>query len=480
MKKYILTILIVVVAITSCDDRLDTFPSDTVASEEAFKNDGDFTNAMSGAYESMVIYRLDGTTDTPNYYGGVIQGLEVLSDNLVISREGRLSQQARHDWNYDQNSGYFFSRAAYATIRNVNTILANIDNLDAGAFKNNIMGEALALRALSHFDIIKYYGEIPTQNAGSNGTLAMPYMTIADINDLPSRDLTIGEFYQKIVDDLTTAEGLIGASTANSTYRTNKDAVNGILANVYLHMGNMPAAVTAANKVTISIASRASFTGIWDDSDRSGILFGLRNDDNTSVGLGVPYSQTANGIKSEYVPDFAFYSLYASNDVRKTAYFETSLFGGINYNHVKKWYSSTIATSLGNVDAKIIRASEVMLIKAEALAAQGQDGTALAALDAVRSQRYNGFTSGGETGQALKDAIQLERRLELAFEGSRFTDLKRFGLSVTRSNFGHLADGTGQSADELILPANNHKFNLPISVAELNLNPNMVQSPGYN
>jgi hypothetical protein len=468
MKKYIITIVVVLVAITSCDNKLDTFPSDELAAEEAFKGEGDFTNAINGAYLRM----LNGP-----YYGGNVQGLDVLSDNLIISREGRLSQQTRHDWDIDQNSGFFFSISAYATIRNVNILLANIDKLEAGDFKNNIMGEAMAIRALAHFDIIKYYGEIPTQNAGSNATLAMPYVTVQDITDFPSRDLTIGEFYQTIVDELTTAAGLINSS--NGVYRMGADAVNGVLANVYLHMGNMPAAVTAANKVSTSVAERANFTGVWDDSDKAGVIFGLRNDDVTSVGLGVPYSQTAGGIKSEYVPDFAFYSLYASNDIRTTAYFETSIFEGNNYNHVLKWYSSTIATSLGNVDAKIVRAAEVMLIKAEALAEQDLDGPALVALDAVRSQRYDGFVSGAETGTVLKDAIQLERRLELAFEGSRFTDLKRFGLPVQRSTFGHLSDGTGVAADILLLPAGDHRFNLPISISELNRNPNMVQSPGY-
>ena len=265
MKKYILTILVLVVAISSCDNRLDTFPTSTVAAEESFKNEGDFTNALNGAYVAM----LGGA-----YYGGAMQSRDVMTDNLIISREGRLSQQARHDWNYDQNSGSFHLTTSYAVIRNVNSILANIGNLTAGTFKNNVEAEAMAIRALAHFDIIKFYGEIPTQNAGSNATLGMPYITISDINDLPTRDLTVGEFYQKIVDDLTAASSSINAS--NGVYRIGKDAVYGILANVYLHMGNMPGAVTAANKVTATVAPRANFTGVWDDSDKAGVIFGLR------------------------------------------------------------------------------------------------------------------------------------------------------------------------------------------------------------
>jgi hypothetical protein len=284
MKKYIITLLILAVTISSCDNRLDTFPTSEVATEEAFNNDGAFTNAIRGSYLQM----LSGA-----YYGGAIQSRDVLSDNLIISREGRLSQQARYDWFYNQNSGSFHLTAAYAVIRNVNIVLANIDKIEAGPFKNNIMGEAMALRALAHFDIIKYYGEIPTQAAGSSATLGMPYITTADINDLPSRDLTIAEFYQKIVEDYTAAANLI--NTSNGVYQLGTNAVNGLLANVYLHMGNMQGAVTAANKVTAAVAKRETFTGIWNDSGKDGVIFGLRNGDVTSVGLGVPYSQTAGG-----------------------------------------------------------------------------------------------------------------------------------------------------------------------------------------
>ncbi len=470
MKKHIITILVLVITFISCDNRLDTFPTSTVAAEEAFSKEGDFTNAVNGAYLRML---------TGVYYDGTMQGLDVLSDNLLISREGRFSQQQRHDWLYEENSGgNFFSISAYAVIRNVNSVLLNIDKLDEGSFKNNIKAEALAIRAFAHFDVIKYYGEIPTQSASSNASLAMPYITTSDINELPSRNLTIAEFYQKIVEDLTTSASLINSS--NGVYQIGSDAVNGILANVYLHMGNMPAAVTAANKVTTPVASIANFTGVWDDSTKDGVIFALRNDDVAGQGVGVAYNQTAGGIKDEYVPDFTFYELYKSTDIRKSAYFLTSDFEGNSYNHIIKYYSSVIATSLGNVDPKILRASEVMLIKAEALAAQeGKDAEALVALDAVRSQRYSDFVSGNEAGPALVNAIQLERRLELAFEGSRFPDLKRKGLPVERSTFGHYSNGTGSPADFLTLPVGDYHFNLPISTRELNLNPNMVQSPGY-
>jgi len=472
MKKYLIIVIVLGIILNSCDGQLDTVPSDSVAADVAFNNEGDFTNAARGMFLAM----LDDVNGL--YYGGPLQILDNATDNLLLSIEGRQSAQAQHDWTYDDNSAFTnnFMLQGYTVVQNANFILANIDVLEAGAFKNNVMGQALATRALAHFDMVRYYAKIPTQSADAGASLALPYVTVPDITLLPAR-ITVTEFYDNLAADLTTAVGLIGD---NGNTQMGKDAAYGTLADVYLHMGQWQNAANAANNVTATVAPRTSFTGIWDDSNDDGVIFKLDNDNVTVVTLGVPYNQTAGGIKSEYVPDFEFFQMYDASDIRQTAYFETSIFEGLNYNHVIKWYSSVSTTALGVVDAKVLRAAEVMLIKAEALAEiGGQDAAALTALDAVRSQRYASFVSGNELGNQLKDAIAKERRLELAFEGTRFSDIKRKGMAVQRSTFGHLADGTGTSAAFLTLPAGDDHFQLPIPVNELNLNPNMEQNPGY-
>jgi starch-binding outer membrane protein, SusD/RagB family len=468
MKKYLI-LLIILASFTSCENQLDTFPTSSVAADAAFRNEGDFSNAVRGAYRAML---------SASYYGGDLQGFDVTTDNLLISQEGRFSQQYRHDWAYNPNSGFGgYLAQAYRVVQNANFILLNIDVLEDGDFKNNMKGEALAIRALAHFDIVRYFAKIPTQSSDAGASLAMPYVTVPDVNALPAR-ITVTEYYTNLVLDLTEAAAIINAD--NGKFQMGKNAVNGILANVYLHMGKYQDAANAANAVTAAVGTRANFVGIWNDTQTDGVIFNLQNDNTSNVTLGVPYNQTAGGIKDEYVPDYAFFQQYAANDIRKTAYFETSLFAGNNYNHVKKWYSSTTTTSLGVVDAKVLRASEVQLIKAEALSEiAGQDVAARAALDLVRSQRYTGFTVGTEVGSALKEAIAKERRLELAFEGSRFSDLKRKGLAIARSDFGHFADGSGVSAVNKTLAAGDFRFQAPIPVGEMNLNPNMVQNPGY-
>ncbi|MEZ4976874.1 MAG: RagB/SusD family nutrient uptake outer membrane protein [Flavobacteriaceae bacterium] len=138
----------------------------------------------------------------------------------------------------------------------------------------------------------------------------------------------------------------------------------------------------------------------------------------------------------------------------------------------------------GVVDAKVIRAAEVYLNKAEAymMSNPPNEAAALQALDMVRSNRYSGFVSGNETGAALLDAIKLERRLELFAEGHRFFDLKRWGMAIERSTvYGEYFDGSGTPvpAEFATLPASSHKFNLPIPQREINIYPDFQQNPGY-
>ena len=149
----------------------------------------------------------------------------------------------------------------------------------------------------------------------------------------------------------------------------------------------------------------------------------------------------------------------------------------LQFNAIKKLFGRP-GQSNGQVDIKIFRSAEAYLNMAEAYFNLGNESAARTALDAVRIKRYTTPPSG-ETGSALRDAIRLERRLEFAFEYQRFFDLKRWGLPVERDGFGDLADGTGTPSDQQSLPAGSNKFQLPIPQTALDLNPNLVQNPGY-
>lgn len=469
MKKYILIITISFFTFfTACDkENLELNPFDSVGADVALNTLGDFEAAVNGLY-----------TMTLDYYPNLMSFSDVISDNLIFNPTGRQTQKSTFDWQYSANDTRGAHLAdCYDVVQQANFILENIDKLVDGADKDNIIAQAKAARALALFQANNVFGKIPTQSADANGSLGMAVLTSSDIRQKPARN-TVAEVYASIIQDLEEAKTLISAGNDNG--RFNVDAINGLLSRVYLYNGQYQEAVNAANAVTTPVSTFANFSGLWDDSSDEGVIFELKNfDNNTNVSVGVQFSQTlTDGIKSEYLVEFGLFSLYQNTDIRKSAYIVTSPFAqeGL-FNHVAKYLESSVNVGAGVVDVKVIRAAEVQLNKAEALAnIPGQDAAALAALDLVRSQRYIGFTTGTETGQALKDAIQLERRLELAFEGHRFFDLKRQGLAVSRTNAGQFADGTGTAPIFLTLPAGDCKFQLPIPKGELDVNPNMVQN----
>lgn len=482
MKKYFITLGIIVgsLAFTSCDDELTKNPYNAISEDVLLSTPDGFSNAIRGIYAGFID---NGTDNLADYYGGDMFSVpDILTDNVIVNQNGRQSKINLYNWLYNANSygGFDLYGDAYKIIKKANTIISNIDNLNAGNFKNNIQGEALTARALAHFDLVRNYGQIPTQSAGAGASLGVPVVTVSDPLNEPARN-TVDEVYAAVISDLTTAQSLIASS--NPDGRFTKNTVNALLSRVYLYMGQWQNAIDAANVVSSSVASRANFSNIWIDESEDGIIsqFLIRNIDG--VAIGTEYSQTSptSGVRSEYVVSFDFYNMFGNTDIRKSAYISTSAFSGVNYNHVAKYFGK-IGQVNNIVNSKIIRMAEVMLNKAEAYTklSTPNDAAALTALDAIRSQRYSGFVSGGETGQALQDAIYLERRLELAFEGHRFYDIKRNEWGINRDAVsGDAADGTGVPPAFATMTAGDHRFQLPIPQDAINSNSNLVQNPGY-
>jgi len=474
MKNKILLFLLaaVVFPFSSCNDELELFPFDAVAVDLGYKNLTDFENATKGIYSRF---------RTSGYYGATSGAAsiyfipDVISDDVILNDNGRRSRETFYDWRYDEdNSSETFWATAYSVIQRANLILEKIDALEDGAAKDNFRGEALAARGIAHFDLAKLYADSP---ANTSGSLGVPFVTSTDASLTPARN-TLDETYTNILSDLNSAYDLINDD--NGRGRLNKNAVAALLSRVHLFRGDFAAVITNADRVTgVSETPRDRVLNLWKDDEEGSVLWKLVITEPDNVSLGVAWLQESpDGIRSEYNVDYEFFQMYGDDDIRKEVYFETSAFSEVLYNHIVK-HRGRFSGNANEVDAKAIRYSEVLLNKAEALSETGQDGPALAALDEVRSNRYANFASGNETGQALKDAIAMERRLELAFEGHRFFDLKRKGLPINRSTFGDEADGNGVAAEFMTLPANDHRFNMAIGDGERNANPNMEQNSGY-
>ncbi|MGB1943329.1 MAG: RagB/SusD family nutrient uptake outer membrane protein, partial [Flavobacteriales bacterium] len=119
----------------------------------------------------------------------------------------------------------------------------------------------------------------------------------------------------------------------------------------------------------------------------------------------------------------------------------------------------------GGSNDRVIRLADVLLMHAEACNQLGDDATAVASLNLVRSRAaVPTLAPGSAAGAALLDAIYHERRVELGLEGHRFFDLVR----------------QGRAADVLegFIPGKSELF--PIPTAEITLsNGALTQNPGY-
>ncbi len=473
MRKFTLTAaLVAVLGLSGCDKELNLAPYNSITVDQAFATTTDFANAINGMYSGFL-----GAA----YYGGDMIILpDLLADNLIISQRGRLTNRAFSEYLYsgETTSGLYF--AAYIPVLRANAVLENLEKLPDATLRPNYRGEALAVRALAHFDLLRLYGK-GYLSAGADD-LGIAYTTSTDATQKPSRE-PVKAGYDKVVADLVEAEGIISAS--NGVGRLNKTAVNGLLSRVYLYRGEWQKAADAAAKalaVSPSVATIAELPALFKDATENGVLFKLRVVDKDAISVGVNYSQSsATGIRSEYVVDYDLYQKYAKNDVRLAAGISTSSFSGTPYNHIAKYLGR--ATGNANVvDIKVLRTAEVVLNRAEALYKLSKDADALAELNKLRVNRYTGFdaTKATETGDDLLAAINLERRLELAFEGHRFFDLKRNNRPVARNlKFGDLADGKGITYVNGGLAINDPKFQLPIPQSEINANTNIRQNPGY-
>jgi len=468
------------ISFSSCEDNLTLFPQDSIAVEQGYKNAADFNGAVKGVYSA---FRRDGYYGASSGAASIYFIPDVISDNVIINANGRRSRETFYDWRFDEDSSSeTFWLSAYKVIQRSNLILENIAAIDGSDTQPFVRSQALAARAIAHFDMAKLYCNSPA--TGSDGDLGIPYVTSTDSALEPTRN-TLGETYSQILADLNEAISIVeGIGEFDPGFGETRgflglNAMYGMLSRIQLYSGNYQASIDAANKVSSLVASKGEFPSVWKDASDAGVLWKIVVTEPDNVSLGVAWLQESpDGIRSEYNVDKSLFDLYQDNDVRKAAYFETSAFNGVDYNHIVK-YRGRLSGNANEVDAKALRYAEVVLNKAEALAEINQDGAALTALDELRANRYEGFTSGNESGQALKDAIALERRLELAFEGDRFFTLKRKNLPIIRSNFGDEADGSGEKAEFVELPAGDFRFNMAIGEDEINANASMVQNPGY-
>jgi len=354
-------------------------------------------------------------------------------------------------------------------------------NADA-AFKKQINGEAKFLRALFYFDLMRAFAYDPNAivAASNKGGVPLILKGSLDVGDvtLPAR-ASIDEVYAQIIKDLEAAIADLPAR-ASSPHNATGGAAMALLSRVHLYKGDW---ANAAKFATDALASRqgtfatsANYVASWrtpvnpesmfevlffNVSESPGVNESLQSTYTTMVALG---NRTTTGGFGDLVPTDGLLAELNSEagDLRRSFYELGTAGRGTARIECTKFLGKNGVLNLDNVP--LIRVSEMYLNRAEALAMSGNDAGALADLNAIRT-RAGLPARTGLAGTALMTEILRQRRLELAFEGHRWFDLKRRGLDVVKS------PSTIAFSDFRILA------NLPIR--EIQANTNLVQNPGY-
>ncbi len=486
MKRTLKNIYILLAAgmilFSSCAKKIEITPDFQLDGSKELATIEEAQNVLTGAYNGFTAGYYDATGAAAGAYSNFP---DMMSDDYVETFESLGNYTTVSQWTYVANDPLVDAawQNAYAIISAVNIILRDIDKLSSEdqLAANRIKGQALAIRAHVHFDLLRYFSTTFERNSTE---LGVPYVKTYDPTAKPARN-TVKEVFDNILGDLTAAATALGnidqaINSADNRSRLDLTGVRAIQARVNLYAGQWQDAVTAA---TAAINARplnnlSDFPFIWSDEEFGELIWSVNFETLTD---GVPYDNVlfVRGNRNSYRPAQQGVALFdAANDVRYDSYFATV--GTLN--GVAKTPRLITIKHIGRpggvlngvVNWKVYRTGEMYLIRAEANYRLGKEVEARNDLNTLRAARIIGATPGTETGAALLNAIYTERRKELYAEGHRFFDLKRTTKILNRC-----PSNTNSPSTICTLSPTSRAWAWPIPFNETNANPNIVQNPGY-
>jgi hypothetical protein len=342
------------ISFTSCStDDLDPSLEQNKSVEGSIVDVNNLYGILKGAYSQMTV---------SGYYGrDIIITNEVRTDNCFSNgNSGRFTTQA--SFTYDANTGYFWDEA-YSTIARANIIIGtDVSTLTGDQdFGVHMQGQAYAMRALAHFDLLRQYGQ---QHTG--GTLGVPYVTEFKGEDLyPARN-TVTEVKDLIMADLATAFSLMDDSYYDASKEfMSKYTAKALESRVAVYFGDWPAAKLAAEAVIgsnlYSVIAEGDYVASWGQDGSSNSIFELafNNTDNQGInGLAYIYRTTGGGSYGDVQVLDDVINLYESGDVRANI---------LGYEGTMLRNMGKFPDNQGYDNVSIIRYEEVILNYAEAL-----------------------------------------------------------------------------------------------------------------
>lgn len=475
MKRYILTFMVALAAITGCKDYLTEEPIMSQSDKLTLSSYKGLDQSTAGAYAPLA---------SLNWYGAnfiLINELKTSNGKKYIGTQfdtGRLN-----DWynlNYTKSTTSAVWGVAYYIISSVNNVLANLEGKGDPQDLNNLKAECLFLRALSHFDLVRTYAQ-PYCFTKDASHLGVPVILAPqDPTDMPVRE-TVAKVYQQIIADLTEAESIIApdykrAGAKNPASVVSKEAAQALLSRVYLYMENWEKAAEYATKVIDSkkytmwtVEDLTDSECFREDGRSSGeVIFEVYGALSESYGGGNEgiCSMTSKNKYGDGGASTDLIKLYEAGDVRGTLFQKEK---DEKSGKDVYWTSKYIGKGLANPDVSnviILRLSEMYLNRAEA-AIKGS----LSEYDPVADITVVAGNRGAAASPATPAGVLLERQKELAWEGHFWFDLGRTKTNMSRTD---VADGIITSVEW-----GTNIWAMPIPEREHSANSNLERNPGY-
>ncbi len=492
--KFIKKIVFVsaIFAFTQCsNDFLEKAPLDTINTSNYPTNAAELITLVNGAYQPL---------QWPKLYNMRMWTSDIMAGNSIVGAgggsDGIETQDNSNFVTTTDNQGVLdIWRGPWPGILMSNMVLKVAPNLAIDEnVKKRSMGEAYFLRAHYYFILVRYFGDLPL--------IITPQSSDSDLYpERVSKDL----IYKQIIADLEKAAELLpnkSTYTGSDIGRANKGAAIGELAEVYLTLGNnwqkvvdlttqvegLGFALNTNYADNFNPATENSVESLFEVQYNSNGGYSFWNNENqaawTSTFMGPRGSNFVGGGWGWNQPTQEFINSYEANDNRKAI---TVLYTGCP-DFDGKTYQATYSTTGYNVrkflvplsavssydnsplNFPVLRFSNILLMKAEALNELGQTSQAEAPLNRVRNRAGLPNIASGLSKADFKNAVLKERRVELAFEGQRWFDLIRVNNGQYGLDFLHSIGKTNATSKHLLYP---------IPQIERDRNPKLTQNPGY-
>ena len=445
MKKIFLIIILAGILCNACK-KLATadLPPNQLTYDKVFSDTSSLSAAVGGLFIQL------GTVND-----NLVRNISLYTDELkttsVSSTDIEFSNSSLTVTN---NSVLSIWQNLYSTIYNSNEIASALEKSTSVPVqaKNMALGESRFIRAYCYLYLTRLYGDVP-----------ILLTTNIQINASSGKN-NAKEVLLQAISDFDAADKLLSVDYPLNNGKTtgNRYAACAYLSQACLEAGLYSRADSAATAV-IDAGNYALLTdlnAVWTENNNEAIFqlwnqygFSTLNLVTTS---GVPANQLTNSL----------YSTFTADDLRKSAWIGNINTSGANYFFPYKYKQHSMTSGPSAEYSTVMRLAEVYLMRSEARTRNGNLTGGMADLKIVRT-RAGLSPLILNTKNDLLSAILRERQLELFNEnGSRFFDLKRFGLlDQTLSPIKPMWKSTGSL--------------FPIPQSEILNDPNLTQNPGY-